>query len=133
MICLGFVVDMPLYLPAQSDTMNGQNLQALQKQLDAMTAQMESVQAQILELSKATSSTVKIPGAPRRQSYRASGDASQEENGAAQAAALNLVPARVGQTRQHVRRMPRIRLLHRASITLRSIQAFPAIFVSPAL
>jgi hypothetical protein len=75
-VCLGLLL-MPMGLWSQSNDQNTEKIQALQKQLDEMKAQMGSVQAQITELSGG-----KAPAPP------------QEDNPAAQAAALNLMPAR---------------------------------------
>lgn len=100
LVCLGLMLGMPASVPAQSDSTNAQKIQALQKQLDDMKAQMESIQTQILELSKtAVPSPANAP--PPATSAAAQATATsvpQQENPAAQAAALGVVPKRqVGQ------------------------------------
>lgn len=77
----------PTAIWSQSEDPNTDKIRALQKQLDEMKAQMAAVQTQITDLSggKLAVATESSTG-------------SIEENAAAQAAALNLVPARqVGQ------------------------------------
>jgi hypothetical protein len=85
---------------SQTDT-KAEKIQALQKQLDQMKAQMESVQAQILELSKTTNSQPTNPAAPAKGptvSATAATSVPEEENPATQSAAMRLVPERqVGQ------------------------------------
>src|SRR3954463_644337 len=79
-LCISLLFSINLW--SQSETQNSEKAQALQQQLDAMRAQMESIQAQILELTGGTKTTVTAtsPGVPA------------DENPAVQAAALNLVP-----------------------------------------
>jgi hypothetical protein len=84
----------PIAFP-QADP-NAGKIQALQKQLDQMRAQMDSVQAQILEISR--SSSTQAPAASHVQAQnRASPQATvpAAENPAAQAAALGIVPQRL--------------------------------------
>src|SRR5215469_4058105 len=83
---------------SQADA-NAQKIQALQRQLDQMKAQIDSVQAQILELSRAStdhpSAAAPTPAPP---STGGQSVVPAEENSAAQAAALGVVPERkVGQ------------------------------------
>jgi hypothetical protein len=75
----------PSVLPSQTSNPNADKIQALQKQLDEMKSQMASVQAQITELSGGKA-VPKVPSVG-------------EEGGAAEAAALKLVPGKqqVGQ------------------------------------
>jgi hypothetical protein len=93
-ICLGLTI--PARAFSQAD-LNAQKIQALQKQLDQMKAQMDSVQAQIFELSKSSSGQTAAPAqTPARP--EAQHAVPPEENPAAQAAALGVVPTRqVGQ------------------------------------
>ena len=98
-ICLSVMLGTSAATWSQSDTSNAQKIQALQKQLDDMKAQMDSVQAQILELSKSTQSAAEAR-APAKSAVTATATAPpQEEGGASQAAALGVVPERqIGQT-----------------------------------
>ena len=75
---------------------NAQKIQALQKQLDEMRAQMDSVQAQILELSKASTGQAAAPASHALTGTlpRAGASVVADENPAAQAAALGVVPQR---------------------------------------
>ena len=84
---------------AQSDTSNAEKVQALQKQLDDMKSQMQSIQSQILDLSRATGSspatvTTTPTAAPTTIVAAQATSVPAEESGAAQAAALHVVPAR---------------------------------------
>jgi len=81
---------------SQSDTSNTAKIQALQRQLDEMKAQMQNIQAQILELAK-PSAAVASP-APVTTVAPATATTTQVEESAAQATALHVVPTRqVGQ------------------------------------
>jgi hypothetical protein len=84
----------------QSEAPNADKIQALQKQLDDMKAQMQNLQAQILELSNASKPPGAAPSpAPTAAAAATAAQAPKEENPATQAAALNLVPTRqVGPT-----------------------------------
>ncbi len=76
---LAIFVAVPFFASAQTDNPNTDKIQALQKQLDEMKAQMANVQAQIVELS----------GGKAAQKRPA---ATEDEGGAADAKALNLMP-----------------------------------------
>lgn len=108
--CICFVLANPKSTWTQSANQNEEQIQLLQKQLDEMKAQMQSVQQQITALSNAsgapaaasaTSTNAASSTARTTTTVTATGPAAQstEETSAAQASALNLVPARqVGQT-----------------------------------
>jgi hypothetical protein len=93
-LCLLFGIPTPGW--AQSGNPNTERILVLQKQLDEMKAQIQNLQAQILELSDAS----KPPAAPtpaHAPASAASGTAvfpQEEEHGAAEAAALGVVPQR---------------------------------------
>ena len=78
----------PVGIWSQDNAQNADTIQALQKQLDEMKSQMAAVQAQITALSGGKPPAATAPSATV-----------EEESGAAQAAALNLVPGKqqVGQ------------------------------------
>ena len=78
-LCVGVMLGTQPSIWAQSGDQNADKIQTLQKQLDEMKAQMATVQAQIADLSSGTK-----PGATAVPE--------KEENPAAQAAALHLVP-----------------------------------------
>jgi hypothetical protein len=84
---------------SQSTDQNAEKIQALQKQLDDMKAQMEVVQAQILDLSRA-SATPAVPNASASTTAKtASASTPTEEDSATEATKLRLVPTRqVGET-----------------------------------
>jgi len=91
---LALTVIIPENLEPQSSSQNADKIQALQKQLDDMKAQMQNIQAQILDLSSAvgrppTTVTTTPSGAPQ-----AAVTATAQEEGAAQAAELKVVPKR---------------------------------------
>ncbi len=96
--CLCLILGIPGAAWSQSESQNADKIQALQKQLDDMKAQMQNIQAQILELSSAvgrppTTVTTASAGAPKTTVT-----ANAQDEGAAQAADLNVVPKRqVGQ------------------------------------
>jgi DcaP outer membrane protein len=92
--CLTFILGAPASAWSQSESQNAEKIQALQKQLDDMKAQMQNIQAQILDLSSAvgrppTTVTTTAAGAPTTTVT-----ATAQDEGAAQAAALHVVPAR---------------------------------------
>lgn len=94
MFLLALFVFIPTNLRAQSNLQDADKIQALQKQLDDMKAQMQKMQAQILELSsganRATSVVTTTPSAAPTTTVTATA----QEEGAAQAAELKVVPAR---------------------------------------
>jgi hypothetical protein len=99
--CFGLLFGFPIATWSQSET--AEKIQALQQQLDQMKAQMQNLQAQILELSNASKPPggAPIPGPPPTKTTITATATTppQEEGGAAQAAALGVVPPRqVGQT-----------------------------------
>lgn len=99
-VCLLF--GFPRSTWSQSENPNTEKIQALQRQLDEMKAQMQNLQTQILDLSKASTppSAAPIPAPPSSTTnVTATANSTQrEESGASQAAALNVVPKRqVGQ------------------------------------
>ncbi|MGA8042867.1 MAG: DcaP family trimeric outer membrane transporter [Terracidiphilus sp.] len=79
---------------------NSEKASALQKQLDDLKAQMQQIQAQILELSKAEKPAAAKPAPPAPSTSSASAAAAgapskqAEDSGAAQAAALHIEPKR---------------------------------------
>ena len=92
---LVLIVIIPTNLRSQSNIQDADKIQALQKQLDDMKAQMQNIQAQILELSSAagrppTTVTTTATGPPQTTVTATA----EDESGAAQAKALNVVPAR---------------------------------------
>ena len=94
LICLAFVLSSPTLAWSQSESQNAEKIQALQKQLDDMKTQMQNIQAQILELSSAVgrpSTTVATtPAGPPKTTVTATA----QDEGATQAADLNVVPKR---------------------------------------
>jgi hypothetical protein len=84
----------------QSENPNAEKIQALQQQLDQMKAQMQNLQAQILELSNSSKpAPAALTPVPPAATAATAAQAPKEENPATQAAALGVVPARqVGQT-----------------------------------
>ena len=99
--CFCLLFGFPIATWSQSES--AEKNQALQQQLDQMKAQMQNLQAQILELSNASKppGAAPIPGPPPTQTTITATATTppQEEGGAAQAAALGVVPPRqVGQT-----------------------------------
>ena len=92
--CLAFVLWSPTLARPQSESQNAEKIQALQKQLDDMKAQMQNIQAQISELSSAagrapTTVTTTPTAAPKTTVA-----ATAQEEGATEATALNVVPKR---------------------------------------
>lgn len=94
MFLLALIAIIPAKLRSQSNIQDADKIQALQKQLDDMKAQMQKMQAQILELSsganRATSVVTTTPSAAPTTTVTATA----QEEGAAQAAELKVVPAR---------------------------------------
>jgi hypothetical protein len=87
---------------SQSEGPNAEKIQALQKQLDAMKAQMQNLQTQILELSNASKpasvAAARAPSPATTPTTTTAASAQEEQTGASQAKALNVVPQRqVGQ------------------------------------
>jgi hypothetical protein len=94
-LCICMALAIPTSVWSQSPNQNADKIQALQKQLDEMKAQMQSVQTQITELLN--ESGTPAASAPVTTSSATAPQA--EASSASQAAALGLVPARqVGQT-----------------------------------
>jgi hypothetical protein len=94
LFCLGLLLLAPGSGWAQSETSNAEKIQALQRQLDEMKVQMQSVQAQILDLSRATSSSPStVTTTPIAAPTTTVSIAAQDE-GATQAAELKVVPRR---------------------------------------
>jgi hypothetical protein len=91
---LALFVFIPTNLRSQSNSQDADKIQALQKQLDGMKAQMQNLQAQILELSSAAgrppTTVTTTPTGPSQTTVTATA----QEEGAAQAAELKLVPKR---------------------------------------
>ena len=100
--CLGLILGISTHLWPQSDKSNAEKVQALQKQLDEMKAQIESIQSKILELSDPPKALVTAPAAApsvaSRDAVPAIAAPQAEESGATAAAALHIAPAhQVGQ------------------------------------
>ena len=93
-VCLGFIVWFTGTAWSQSDSSNATKLQALQKQLDEMKAQMQSIQAQILDLSRATGSSPSTVTTTSTAAPTTTVTATAQDEGAAQAAELKVVPQR---------------------------------------
>jgi len=82
---------------SQTEQSNADKLQLLQKQLDLLKAQMEGIQAQITDLSKASRPSNAVLVAPTSAGATAAEPA--KESGAVQASELGIAPKRqVGQT-----------------------------------
>src|SRR5947209_1765884 len=100
--CLGLILGIPTHLWPQSDKPNAEKVQALQKQLDELKAEIESIQSKILELSESAKALV-TPSAPApattsSNTAPATAIPQAEESGATAAAALHIAPAhQVGQ------------------------------------
>src|SRR3954464_3257898 len=86
--CLGLVLGISTHLWPQSDTPNAEKVRALQKQLDELKAQIESIQSKILELSDPPKALLTAPAPP--PSSASSDTPPAEESGAAAAAALHI-------------------------------------------
>lgn len=100
LFCVVLLLLVPSGIWAQPGSQNSNQVQALQKQLDEMKAQMEKIQAQILELSKTSGSSTTAPAPALSTSATAAAGqaASAEDSGAVEATSLHLVPSRqVGQ------------------------------------
>ena len=93
-VCLCLILGLPGAAWSQSESQNADKIQALQKQLDDMKAQMQNIQAQILELSSAVgrppTTVATTPAGPPKTTVTATA----QDEGAAQAADLNVVPKR---------------------------------------
>jgi len=96
--CLCLVIALSSPALSQTENPNTEKLQALQKQLNELKAGMESVQAQITELTKssqpAAPTPATTPAAVSSPGGTATGTGQAVEGGAAQAAELRLTPKR---------------------------------------
>jgi len=99
---LGLILGISTHLWPQSDKPNAEKIQALQKQLDELKVQIETIQSKILELSNPAKALgtdpAPAPSAASRDAVPAATTPPAEESGATAAAALHIAPAhQVGQ------------------------------------
>ena len=92
--CLAIIFAAPASAWAQSDISNAEKVQALQKQLDEMKAQMQLIQSQITELSSGTGRATSVVTTTPTAVPATTITATAQDEGAAQAAELKVVPAR---------------------------------------
>ena len=92
--CFGLMFAFPLVSSSQSETSNAQQIKSLQKQLDEMKVQMQNIQSQITELSNGTGRASSIVTITPTAVPTTTITATAQDEGAAQAEELKVVPAR---------------------------------------